>query len=60
MSRKRKCWSDGQVQILKRMAKRKRPAPAIGKRLRRTSVAIRQKAFALGLSLETRQGVLSA
>jgi hypothetical protein len=36
------------------MARRKTPAPKIARRLRRTEGATRQKAFAIGLSLESR------
>lgn len=52
--RKRIAWSAEHVRTLKTMAKRKRSAGAIAKTLRRTEGATRQKAFSLGLSLDTR------
>jgi hypothetical protein len=52
--RKRVAWNAGHVRTLKAMAKRKRPAGAIAKALKRTEGATRQKAFSLGLSLDTR------
>lgn len=52
--RKRIAWSGEHVRTLKAMAKRKRPASAIAKSLKRTEGATRQKAFSLGLSLDTR------
>jgi hypothetical protein len=51
---KRRAWTSVQVRELKTMAKRKTPAGAIAKRLKRTERATRQKAFSLGLSLDTR------
>jgi hypothetical protein len=52
--RKRVAWSAEHVRALKAMAKKKRPAGAIAKSLRRTEGATRQKAFSMGLSLDTR------
>jgi hypothetical protein len=52
--RKRVSWSAEHIRTLKSMAKNKTPAPAIAKRLKRTEGATRQKAFSLGLSLDTR------
>jgi hypothetical protein len=52
--RKRVAWSAEHVRTLKTMAKKKRPAGTIAKALRRTEGATRQKAFSLGLSLDTR------
>ncbi len=52
--RKRIAWSTEHVRTLKSMAKKKRPAGAIAKSLKRTEGATRQKAFSLGLSLDTR------
>jgi len=52
--RKRVTWSTEQVRTLKSMAKKKAPAPKIAKALKRTESATRQKAFAMGLSLDSR------
>jgi hypothetical protein len=52
--RKRVAWSAEHVRSLKAMAKKKRPAGAIAKSLRRTEGATRQKAFSMGLSLDSR------
>jgi hypothetical protein len=52
--RKRVAWSAEHVRALKAMAKKKRPAGVIAKSLRRTEGATRQKAFSMGLSLDTR------
>jgi NADH:ubiquinone oxidoreductase subunit len=52
--RKRVAWSKEHVRSLKAMAKKKRPAGAIAKSLKRTEGATRQKAFSIGLSLDSR------
>jgi hypothetical protein len=52
--RKRVAWSATHVQTLKSMAKKKTPAPKIAKALKRTEGATRQKAFSIGLSLDSR------
>ena len=52
--RKRIAWSAAHVRTLKSMAKRKAPAAEIAKSLKRTEGAIRQKAFSMGLSLDSR------
>jgi hypothetical protein len=52
--RKRIVWSAAHVRTLKTMAKKKTPAAKIAKTLRRTEGATRQKAFSMGLSLESR------
>ena len=52
--RKRVAWSAEQVRTLKSMAKKKAPAPRIAKKLKRTEGATRQKAFSMGLSLNSR------
>jgi hypothetical protein len=52
--RRRVAWSAEQVRTLKAMAKKKRPAAAIAKSLKRTEGATRQKAFSMGLSLDSR------
>ncbi len=51
---KRRPWTKAEVRKLKTLAKRKTPATNIAWTLKRTEGAIRQKAFSLGLSLETR------
>ena len=53
--KKRRAWDAADVRELKRLAKRKTPAPKIAKKLKRTQGATRQKAFAIGLSLESRR-----
>jgi hypothetical protein len=55
--KKRTSWSSADVKTLRNGARSKLPAGAIAKRLKRTPGATRQKAFALGLSLETRKKV---
>jgi hypothetical protein len=51
---KRRAWTSEQVRELKSMARKKTPAPKIAKKLKRTEGATRQKAFSMGLSLESR------
>jgi hypothetical protein len=51
----RKPWASEDVKMLKSMA-RKEPASAIAKALKRTEGATRQKATALGVSLNTTRG----
>jgi hypothetical protein len=51
---KRRAWTSEQVRTLKTLARKKTPAGKIARALRRTQGATRQKAFSLGLSLETR------
>ena len=53
-SRKRRAWTATEVRGLKTMAKTKTPAPKIAKKLNRTEGATRQKAFSIGLSLDSR------
>jgi hypothetical protein len=52
--RKRVAWSTEHVRTLKSMAKRKTAVGKIAKALKRTEGATRQKAFSLGLSLDSR------
>jgi hypothetical protein len=52
--RKRVAWSTEQVRTLKSMAKKKTPASRIAKTLKRSEGATRQKAFSIGLSLDSR------
>jgi hypothetical protein len=51
---KRRAWTSVQVRELKTLARKKTPAARIAKRLKRTEGATRQKAFSLGVSLDTR------
>lgn len=51
---KRKEWTKENVRDLKTMAKQKTPAGKIASKLKRTEGAVRQKAFSLGLSLDSR------
>jgi hypothetical protein len=52
--RKRVAWTAEHVRTLKSMAKKKTSASKIAKALKRTEGATRQKAFSLGLSLDSR------
>jgi len=51
---KRRTWTSVQVRELKSLAKKKTPAKKIAKSLKRTEGATRQKAFSIGLSLDSR------
>jgi len=51
---KRRAWTSQHVRTLKTLARRKTPAAKIALTLNRTEGATRQKAFSLGLSLESR------
>ncbi len=51
---KRREWTKDDVRSLKSMAKSKTPAGKIAKSLKRTVGATRQKAFSLGVSLDSR------
>lgn len=53
-STKRRAWTATEVRELKTLARKKTPAARIAKRLRRTEGATRQKAFSIGLSLDSR------
>ncbi len=53
-SKKRRAWTSTEVRELKSMARKKTPARAIAKKLKRTEGATRQKAFSIGLSLDSR------
>ena len=55
---KRRAWTSRDIRALKRLAGKKTRAANIALSLRRTENATRQKAFSLGLSLETRAGSL--
>jgi hypothetical protein len=52
--KKRRAWTSAEVRDLKAMARKKTKASQIAKKLRRTEGATRQKAFSLGLSLDSR------
>jgi hypothetical protein len=51
---KRRSWTAGEERTLKSLARKKTPAGKVAKKLKRTEGATRQKAFSLGLSLDTR------
>jgi len=51
---KRRSWTASDVRELKSAARKKTPAPKLAKVLKRTEGATRQKAFSLGLSLDSR------
>jgi hypothetical protein len=51
---KRRAWTSEHVRRLKALARKKTPAAKIASALKRTEGATRQKAFTLGLSLESR------
>jgi hypothetical protein len=51
----RREWSSRDLRELKTLARQRTPARMIGRRLKRSEGAVRQKAFAMGLSLRTRQ-----
>jgi hypothetical protein len=52
--KKRRAWTSGELRELKTMARKKNKASQIAKKLRRTEGATRQKAFSIGLSLDSR------
>ena len=52
--KKRRAWTSIQVRELKSLARKKTPASKIAKSLKRTEGATRQKAFSIGLSLNSR------
>jgi hypothetical protein len=51
---KRRAWSATDVRALKTMARSKKSAGSIARTLKRTEGATRQKAFSIGLSLDSR------
>ncbi len=53
-SKKRRVWTPVQVRELKSLARKKVPAGRIARTLKRTEGATRQKAFSIGLSLDSR------
>jgi hypothetical protein len=52
--KKRRAWTSMQVRELKSFAKRRMPAAKIARALKRSEGATRQKAFSIGLSLDSR------
>ena len=52
--KKRREWTPAEVREMKTMARKKTPAGKIAKKLKRSEGATRQKAFSIGLSLDTR------
>jgi hypothetical protein len=53
-SKKRCPWTNADVRELKSAARNKTPAKKVAKSLKRSEGATRQKAFSLGLSLDSR------
>jgi hypothetical protein len=53
-AKKRRAWTAAEVRDLKSLAKKKTSASQIAKKLKRTEGATRQKAFSIGLSLDSR------
>ena len=51
---KRRAWTTAQVRTLKTLAHKKTHAARIAKTLNRTEGATRQKAFSMGVSLDSR------
>jgi hypothetical protein len=51
----RREWTKQDVRELKSLAREKTPARRIGRKLRRTEGAVRQKAYAEGISLSLRR-----
>ncbi len=52
--KKRRSWTAVEVREMKTMARKKTPAGKIAKKLKRSEGATRQKAFSMGLSLNSR------
>jgi hypothetical protein len=52
--RARRAWTAEHVRTLKTMARKNKRASQIAKRLKRTEGATRQKAFSMGISLDSR------
>jgi hypothetical protein len=50
----RSIWTDERVRALKTMARQKKRASQIAKALKRSEGATRQKAFSMGISLDSR------
>jgi hypothetical protein len=54
MAKKRREWTKQDVSELKTLARQKTPAAKIAKSLKRTLRATQQKAYSLGVSLDSR------
>jgi hypothetical protein len=54
--KERRAWTSSELRELKTMARKKTTASRIAKQLKRTEGATRQKAFSIGLSLDSRNG----
>ncbi len=54
--KKRRAWTSSELRELRSMGRKKTKASQIAKKLRRTEGATRQKAFSIGLSLDSRNG----
>ncbi len=52
--KKRRSWTASEIGEMKRLAKKKTPARKIARSIKRTEGATRQKAFSIGLSLDSR------
>jgi hypothetical protein len=52
--KKRLSWTPTHIRELKTLARKKTPAAKIARTLKRTEGATRQKAFSIGLSLDSR------
>jgi hypothetical protein len=50
---KRRTWTTADVRTLKALGRKKTPAASIARSLKRTEGATRQKAFDLGVSLDS-------
>jgi hypothetical protein len=57
MKKRRRSWTAQDIRTLKKLAGKRTRAAKIARTLKRTESATRQKAFSLGLSLETRRQV---
>jgi hypothetical protein len=51
---KRRVWTTAHVRTLKSLARKNKHAASIAKTLKRSEGATRQKAFSMGLSLDSR------
>jgi hypothetical protein len=51
---KRRAWTAGDNRTLKELARQKKRAGQIARVLKRTEGAVRQRAFGMGLSLDSR------
>jgi len=57
--RTRREWSKQDVRELKALARQMKPARVIGRKLKRSEGAVRQKAYSMGTSLRTTKRVRS-